>query len=90
MAKTIKGETLKGFKFELDPGVLDDYELFEDIANVEKNPMLAPSILRIVLGEEQKNRLVNFCRGEDGKAKIADVTAEMSAIFTSVNELKNS
>ncbi len=90
MAKTIKGETLKGFKFELDPAVLDDYELFEDIANVEKNPMLAPSILRKVLGEEQKNRLVNFCRSEDGKAKIADVTAEMSAIFTSVNELKNS
>lgn len=89
-SKTIKGKTPKGFSFEVDADRLDDYELFEEVTEAESNPMLGPSILKKVLGEEQKNRLVDFCRGENGRAKIADVTAEMSAIFKSINELKNS
>lgn len=89
-SKILKGKTPKGFAFEVDADRLDDYELFEELAEAESNPMLGPSILKKILGEEQKNRLVDFCRGENGMAKIADVTAEMSAIFQGINELKNS
>lgn len=50
----IKGITKSGFRFAIDKDRLENYELFELIAENESNPMVMPKILVLLLGEKQK------------------------------------
>ncbi|MDO5016537.1 MAG: hypothetical protein Q4E09_05980 [Eubacteriales bacterium] len=90
MTKNITGKTLSGFEFELNPIVLNDYELLEDLAEVEENPIKATAVIERILGKDQKNRLLDHVRGEDGVAKIDSVMEEFANIFNAASDLKNS
>lgn len=89
MAQNIKGKTLSGFEFELNPDTLNDYELLENMAEVEDNPIKAPAVIERILGKDQKNRLLDHVRGKDGVAKIDAVMDEFTSIFNVASELKN-
>lgn len=86
----LKGTTKTGFHFQIDEKSLDDYELFELISEVGSNSFLMPKLVKKLLGEEQKNKLLDHLRNEDGRVPIDKITEEIAEIFQSGAKLKNS
>lgn len=73
--------TSSGFEFELDPKRLDDMELIEALADLDKNPTGIPRVLRLILGDDGKDRLYEHCRDESGRVPASRVGAELTEIF---------
>ena len=85
----IKGITKSGFRFAIDKDRLETYELFELIAENESNPMVMPKILVLLLGEKQKNNLLDFLRDKKGLVNVKRVEEELTSIFEQVKPIKN-
>lgn len=90
----VTGVTPGGFEFTTDVRAISDMEFLEDLANVDKNPLVLPRLCERMLGNAGKKALYDFCRDEDGY-----VTAEaIEPVFTDIlkilseksKEVKNS
>ena len=55
-----------------------------------ENPLLMPKLCKMLLGEEQKKRLYDHLRSEDGRVPIEATTNAIQEIFNSPGDLKNS
>ncbi len=87
----IKGKTKSGFEFEISKDVVNDYELVENLAELEENPLLLGKIVKQILGEEQTARLKDHVRNEKGIVPTDKMTQEIIEIFkNSGEETKNS
>lgn len=89
MAELMKGKTAAGFAFSVDPDVLNDMELMEDIAEVDTNPVMLPKVIRKVLGDSQKAAFYDFYRNENGKVPVDVVSAAFVEIMSTSNQGKN-
>lgn len=85
----LKGKTESGFEYEVTDAALNDYELVEVLAEVDTNPLLLPRLVKKLLGEEQKNKLLEHLRTKDGNVPIDSISAEIMEIFQS-GKAKNS
>ena len=85
----IKGKTKTGFQFNIEKSVLNDYELLELFAEVDENPLLVPKLVKTILGEEQKNKLIEHVRDDNGKASVDKIAMELENILTNSAETKN-
>lgn len=85
----IKGKTETGFEFKIEDEVLNDYELLELFAEVDENPLLVPELVKIILGKEQKNKLIEHVRDDKGRASVDRISMELENILTSSTETKN-
>ena len=81
-----KGETKSGFKFEVDEKLLDDMELLEALTEAEEESYKIPKVLKMFLGEEQKERLYNHVRTKKGTVPIKKATDEFIEIMTLAGE----
>jgi len=73
-------KTASGFEADIRTDALDDFELIEDLARIDKGDLLAvSSALSRLLGEEQKKKLLEFCR--DPKTKISSFTRVSSVLM---------
>lgn len=64
----IKGKTSGGFEFEIDGSVLEDMEFVDALAEtVNDNPLAFSNVCAILFGKEQRKRLYDFLRGDDGE-----------------------
>lgn len=87
----VNGKTKTGFEFEYDEQRLDDMEFIEVAAAVDENVTLLPKLLNMVLGEEQKKRLYDHLRTEDGRVPTQAVADAIEEIFGAAGDLsKNS
>ena len=86
----INGKTTSGFEYSLDPDKLNDYELLEKIGEMEENPFALTNVFNMVLGKEQVEKLKDHLRSEDGTVPIEKMTAEITEIFNTQIEIKNS
>lgn len=86
----ITGKTKSGFKYEIDPKRLDDYEFFELIASLDNNPLALPQVVNKLLGDDQKKRLMDHLRDENGVVPISKIEKEITDIFSGAKEVKNS
>ena len=87
----MKGKTTSGFEYELDESALDDYELLEDLCELDEgNISKTISVLNRLLGKEQKDRLKEHLRSKNGRVPASKMMNEMGEIFNSVKEGKNS
>lgn len=87
----VNGKTKTGFEFEFDELRLDDMEFIEVAAAVDENVTLLPKLLTMVLGEEQKKRLYDHLRTEDGRVPTQAVADAIEEIFGAAGDLsKNS
>lgn len=89
MAEMLKGKTTAGFAYEVDPDMLNDMELMENIAEVDSNPLKLPKVIRAVLGDAQKAALYDFYRTENGKVPVDVVSAAFVEILSTNNQGKN-
>lgn len=86
----MKGKTSTGFEFDIEDERLDDMELVDIMAEIDENPLLMPKLCKMLLGEEQKKRLYDHLRSDDGRVPIEATTNAIQEIFNSPGDLKNS
>lgn len=87
----IKGKTQTGFEYELNEKVLNNYELVENIAEIEENPLAITTIVKQLLGKDGTNRLKEHIRDENGIVTTDKMMKEIVDIFqNSGKETKNS
>lgn len=83
--------TKSGFECLVDKKQMDDMELVDKIAEADAgNPLAVSAVIEKVLGKEQKAKLYNHLRNEDGRVPIEKVGEEIVEVITSLgNEGKN-
>lgn len=87
----IKGKTSSGFRFEISKDVINDYELVENLGELEDNPLILGKIVRQILGKEQTAKLKDHIRNENGIVPTDKMTKEIIEIFKNGGEeTKNS
>ncbi len=87
----IKGKTSSGFEFEISEDVANDYELVENLGELEDNPLILGKVVNQILGKEQTARLKDHVRNEKGIVPTDRMTQEIIEIFqNSGEEIKNS
>ena len=87
----IKGKTSSGFEFEISEDVANDYELVENLGELEDNPLILGKIVNQILGKEQTARLKDHVRNEKGIVPTDKMTKEIIEIFQKGGEeIKNS
>lgn len=74
----IKGQISTGFCYEIDEEKLDDMEFVEALAEANEDVLKIPSVIKAMLGAEQKKELYEHLRDESGKITI---TAVMKALY---------
>ena len=85
----LKGKTKSGFEFEVEDEQLNNFELIEVLADVDVNPLLLPKLVKMLLGNDQKNRLLDHLRTEKGIVPLDAISTEIMEIFQS-GQAKNS
>lgn len=85
----LKGKTESGFEYEVSDAAMNDYELVEILAEVDTNPLLLPRLVKKLLGDQQKNKLLDHLRTKEGNVPIDLISAEIMEIFQS-GKAKNS
>ncbi len=76
-------KTKSGFDYEIDPEVLDDWELIEEMTEmVETNdPTHSVRIFKRVLGDDQYGKLKTFLKERDGRVKTTAMIEEFNSIL---------
>ena len=82
----VKGKTKSGFEFEVDEKRFDDMVLLEAFAEAENDQYKFPHVLKLFLGEEQKNALYEHLKTKKGNVPIAKTLNEFMEIMEIVGE----
>lgn len=85
----LKGKTKSGFKYEISDENVNNYELFEVMSEIDENPLLLPKLLKLLLGEEQKQALIEHLRDDNGKVTMEAIQGAVTEIFATP-KVKNS
>lgn len=86
--KYIEGTTKSGFEYKIDKRRLDNYELFEKLRELEENPLKAVDVIELMLGDD-KDKLRDHLRDEDGFVSMEKMNEEILEIFNSQTDIKN-
>ncbi|MBQ6221629.1 MAG: hypothetical protein IJJ44_03355 [Solobacterium sp.] len=82
----MKGRTNKGFEFEVKDNAVDDMRLIEAMSEIDRNPLAFTKVCRLLLGDEQKERLYQFLEREDGTVPVKDVSETVTEIINLLGE----
>lgn len=86
----LEGRTKSGFVFCIPDKRLDNMELLEALVAVDGGDgTQLPRALDQLLGKEQKRKLYDHLRGEDGIVPASAVGAELTEIMQSGQKAKN-
>ena len=86
----ISGVTKNGFAFEIADERADNMELIDAMADIDGGNILAVSkVLTLLLGPEQKKKMYDFVRTEDGIVSAQTVSEMIVEILATKKETKN-
>lgn len=86
----ISGVTKNGFAFEITDERADNMELIDALADIDGGNLLAVSkVLTLLLGPEQKKKMYDFVRTEDGIVSAQTVSEMIVEILATKKETKN-
>lgn len=86
----ISGVTKNGFAFEIKDERADNMELIDALADIDDGNLLAVSkVLTLLLGPEQKKKMYDFVRTEDGIVSAQTVSEMIVEILAAKKETKN-
>lgn len=84
-----RGKTSTGFTFALADDVFDDMELLESLVEIDAgNVSTLPDVVTRILGAEQKKKLYDHCRGENGKVAVSRISQELGEMFQQSDKAK--
>ena len=84
----LKGKTSTGFQFRIAEGALDNYELVEALADIESDPLSVTKVVTLLLGKEQKGKLKDHVRNDEGVVTTTALMKEIEEIFKTQNKVK--
>ncbi len=96
MSDIVKGTTKSGFKYEIDPGIINSWEAMEFRVRIEKGDSGAASEgFRFILGTEQFDRILEHIRKKTGKPyasqdDVIEIANEIINAALGEEEAKNS
>lgn len=80
-------QTAAGFEWDMDPDVMDDILVIEDLAALDQGDLLkVPEVLRRLLGETGKQALYEHLKTEEGRVPISAVSAALAEIITALGD----
>lgn len=80
-------ELKNGLKLELDEKVMDNMELVDTLADAAgDDPLAVSKMIKLVLGNENKKKLYDSLRTEDGRVPVAAVSDALKEIFEAFGE----
>lgn len=83
----MKGVTKSGFSYEISDDVFDNMELVDTIADAtEDDPVAISRLVKLVLGTEQRKKLYDHLRMEDGRVPTKAVFETVGEIFVSIGQ----
>lgn len=86
----ISGVTKNGFAFEITDERTDNMELIDALADIDDGNLLAVSkVLTLLLGPEQKKKMYDFVRTEDGIVSAQTISEMIVEILAAKKETKN-
>ena len=78
--------TASGFEFEIAPEALDNWELLEDLVDLETSSAKIVSVCRRLLGADGAEKLKDHCRDENGKVSASAMQDEIADILGKLGE----
>ena len=82
-----KGKTENGFNYEIDEKVLDDMELIDAMAASQgDDPTQISTVVLKIFGPDQRTKLYDHVRTEDGRVPITEVANIITEIINSIGE----
>lgn len=82
-----KGKLKSGFEYEIDESVMDNMELVDALAEGrEDDPLAISKICRLILGEENRKRLYETVRTEDGRVPLKEISSAIKELFEQFGE----
>lgn len=86
----ITGTTESGFRYTLPPDALDDYELLENLCDIDnRDASKITGTARQLLGDAQIEALKDHVRKENGRVPASKMIEEIIQIFKG-SQVKNS
>ena len=74
--------TSSGFEIDIDPSRFDNAELLDALSDMNAGDALAVSrVLTFILGKEDKKRLYDHLREEDGRVPLEKLNREIQDIL---------
>lgn len=86
----LKGATKSGFNYEIPLENLNNYELLEEIGELETNPLALGRVVNLLLGKDQAKALKNHVRTDTNIVPSDKMTNEITEILQSNAQSKNS
>lgn len=81
----VKGRTSTGFEFEADNNQINNAEFLEDYAEMTSgNTSAVFRVIARILGKEQKAKLYDHIRDEQGNVPVDKLNVELGEIFGSL------
>lgn len=81
-------ELKNGLKLEMDEKVMDNMELVDVLADAAgDDPLAVSKMIRLVLGNENKRKLYDKLRTEDGRVPVTAVSDALKEIFESFGDV---
>lgn len=76
------GKTKDGFQWEISEEAADDWELLENISKLDNEDIsVMSSVMDSLFGKEQKKRLYNHYRGENGRVSARKMLEVLGEVF---------
>lgn len=76
--------TKSGFKTSLDPKVLDNMELVDALSQANEDGISIVKVANMLLGTDDKRRLYDHLRTDDGRVPMKPFMTEIEEILNSL------
>lgn len=86
----LTGKTTAGFEYTIDEASMNNMELIDALADLENGDILSVSkVVTLMLGKEQKKRLYDFLRLDNGAVPVDAVSNAVVEILQTNTTTKN-
>ena len=80
-------ELKNGLRLEMEENVMDNMELVDVLADASnEDPLAVSRMIKLVLGNENKKKLYDALRTEDGRVPVTAVSDALKEIFEAFGE----
>lgn len=89
----IEGKTTNGFAFSIPDDAIDNMELVDALADADESgsPLAISRVLLLMIGREQRKKLYDHLRAEDGRVPVEAVGTAMKDMLSAMGTMgKNS
>lgn len=82
-----KGQLSNGFNYEIDETKMDDMEFLDALAEArDEDPVSVSTVIKKLLGKEQRKAFYDHIREEDGRVPIQKTMDALNEMFDQMGD----